>query len=118
MRYIVNTVYQYGTQFWKNEYQTSTSSSSETYTKTDTMKIGYCNAASFDIGVGWSSNHSPYPEISKMTIKVFGVTVRENAVMPKGYETYEIVAHVVVDGMGNITVTPVYNNENDEDEIQ
>ena len=82
------------------------------------MKIGYCNAASFDIGVGWSSTHSPYPEISRMTIKVFGVTVRENAVMPQGYEAYDIVAHVEVDGMGNVTVTPVYGNENDEDDLQ
>lgn len=119
MRYILNSSYQYGYKYWNDEYDTSLKSE-ENYTKIDTMKIGYCNAASFDIGVGWSSNHSPYPEISKMTIKVFGVTVREDAVMPQGYEAYEIVAHVEVDGQGNITVTPISSSSssNDEDALQ
>lgn len=61
-----------------------------------------CTPGTFDIQFRWVSGHSPYPSISKMTIVVFGVKVRNNEKMPCACDTdpskrdYETVARVTI----------------------
>ena len=65
-----------------------------------------CIPGTFDIMFRWDSGHSPYPELSKMTIIVFGTVVRDDEKMPCACEReeYETVARVTIHDDKTITV--------------
>ena len=61
------------------------------------------DAGVFDVLIRWDDGHSPYPEIDKMNVWVFGIDTGTKS-YPKAPNNYKKVAHVEIKDDGQVLV--------------